>query len=269
MQPIIEIKEVFFKYPSQKEWQLKGIDLSVYAGENVGIIGANGTGKSTLLKVLIGIYKPQKGVIKLLGKKSKWTNHYPEAGYIGDPGYSTEELGLPNSLKVKEILEITVKLNNVNEYSVLRKGLDLGEIEEKFVYQLSTGQRKRLMAAITLIRNPSILILDEPLDGLDEHIRVFVENELLGFYADNSKTIVLISHNKSEIDSFSDKVFKFSEGTLISIQQSRFEVTIERKDKSETDRLKSGQILKRLTTEMEEAIKANESISFTLKPTEQ
>lgn len=188
---VIEIENVFFKYPTQKEWQLKGIDLTVYAGENVGIIGANGTGKSTLTKLLIGIHRPQKGTVKVLGSKSRWTKHYPEVGYIGDPGYNTEELGLPSSLKVGEIISIVDKLNpdvqDKIDLKELKKNLGLDDLESKNIGDLSTGQRKRLMAALTFLRNPDIVILDEPLDGLDKNIKKYVGNILKGYYSDSKK----------------------------------------------------------------------------------
>ena len=266
---IVSFKRVTFKYPSQKEWQLNEIGFSVYSGQKVGIVGSNGCGKTTFVKVLIGICKPQMGVVKLFGENSRWTNHYPNAGYIGDPGYSTEELGLPHDLKVKAMLDVTVKLNEIAEYRDLHENLRLCEIENKKVHELSTGQRKRLMAALTFMRNPALLILDEPFDGLDENIRVYVELRLKEYYEDPSKTIILISHNKAEIDSFSDNVFTLLDGKLVEVQQKKFHVEIEKSNQRSQFVLKSGQILKHLTTEMENAILLNETINFTLKPIEQ
>jgi ABC-type sulfate/molybdate transport systems ATPase subunit len=113
------------------------------------------------------------------------------------------------------------------------------------------------------------LILDEPFDGLDENIRMYVELRLKGYYEDPSKTIILISHNKAEIDSFSDNVFTLLDGKLVEVQQKKFHVEIEKSNQKSQFVLKSGQILKHLTTEMENAILLNETINFTLKPIEQ
>lgn len=268
--PIIELSNISFRYNKKNNWIVDDISLSISKGEKVGIIGSNGCGKSTLSKLIIGINKPAKGYIKLYNKKVKWNRHYPEMGYIGDPGYNTEELGLPGNLTVQTLIETIINLQCASdECEDIINLLELRPLFKEDINKLSTGQRKRLMACITFIRKPTMIILDEPFDGLDKNIKLYLSSHLKKLYEDKNITLLLISHSKIEIDTFTDKVYFLEKGKIKQVEQRYFNLTLNFRGKTMSYSKKLGVILEMLSEQMEESLNYGEHLSINLSPFEE
>ncbi|NUO00596.1 MAG: ABC transporter ATP-binding protein [Saprospiraceae bacterium] len=247
--PVLEFDSVCFSYPHEKNRILDESSFRLYQGERAGIIGDNGCGKSTILKLMLAIYKPQKGKINLFGKPVSWSNYYSNIGYVGDPGYNTEQLGLPDDIKVNEALYLMAKLydrcgkpHKIFDYE---KKLGLTELGKRNIGNLSTGERKRLMMCLALSKYPSLVILDEPIDGLDANIKPNAEQVIKEVIEDQSTTILYISHNRMDLDEVTHKLYRLYQGKLSLESQPQFEVTVsDEQNKKLYDRRKTGQVQK-------------------------
>lgn len=242
--PIVEFKGVSFKYRKEEKNLLDNLNFKVLKGEKVGIIGENGCGKSTIAKLILGIQKPDEGEVNLFGQPIHWLIHTPNLGFIGDPGYSTELLGLPSKMKVSSLLSITRKLNHsdIESTSDLETELKMNLIEDTFVGELSTGQRKRVMACLTLMRNPKVLILDEPFDGLDEEIKAILNRRILALSKESETTIILISHSLVEVDSLTQFTYRLKGGLLDKTISKVYEFCFESNKEKITKSLKMGEV---------------------------
>jgi len=186
-EPLLSFKNVSFKFG--KKTLLKKINLSIEVGQSIGIVGDNGTGKSTLVKLALGLISPDNGDVSLFQKPSSWKTNYPSLGYIGDPSHSPGELGLPDSISVKEMIdcfrglcEIPLPSNvqdceSKNDLWDLSPGdffeqlinlLNIKKLYSRDVGRLSNGERKKIMTLLALGKQPELLIADEATEGLDK-----------------------------------------------------------------------------------------------------
>ena len=227
-QPLVSLQNMYFKYPRTDNWILENASLDIMTGDKIGVVGDNGSGKSTITKLILGIISPIKGMVNYRGNPVKWSKHYSGIGYIGDPGHSSELQGLPSGITVKELIEL---LNQLYEGSVgvkrlqhLSELLNVKDILDKETQNLSTGERKRMMTLLALSKPNELLILDEPFDGLDEKVK---DNlfKLLQEYLKPSLSLLYIAHNRMEIDLFTDKVFRLRKGNLEREKQTKFKVS--------------------------------------------
>jgi ABC-2 type transport system ATP-binding protein len=188
------------------------ISIRVDEGEIYGFLGLNGAGKTTLIRMLLGMIKPDSGDVMLFGKKlTSRFDQWNDIGYLVETPYS-----YPN-LSVKENLKIYFKLRQLN-YSLLidrvignLKLSHYRNIKAKF---LSTGNQQRLGLAKALMHQPRLLILDEPINGLDPEGIVEVRN-LLKELSRNGSTIFLSSHILGEVDKLAHRIGIVHEGKLI------------------------------------------------------
>lgn len=265
--PIIQLHDVVFNYPGEKQPLLDGLNLTIHEGQKIGIWGPNGCGKSTLTKLILGLFSPQKGSISLFGQKIRWRHHHPSIGYIGDPGYSTEQMGLPHDWTVQEMLEVIQQLypSSKADREKLIENLGLTTFLHRRVDQLSKGQRKRLMATLTFLRKPQILLLDEPLDGLDQVTSSFIMNLLTQFYQNSTNTLLLISHDLGEIDTLTDDVWAFNEQKLIKSPSPKFKLStcIQGRDNQEVE-LKMGIVKNRFSELLKDSLQSKESVNLTI-----
>ena len=186
---------------------LQDVNLSVNKGEFVGIVGPNGSGKSTLLLTILGILKPQNGIIEIYGKPPMSQEHFDKIGWV-----SQAAANLPKEIQitVRELVQLgTVKLSNLFfEKDKTRrrrlvdnaiKILDLEDVQNVNISRLSGGQRQRAVIARALASEAELILLDEPLVGIDRQTR----NDLLKILDDlchnENKTIIMVSHDLTAI----------------------------------------------------------------------
>ena len=204
MQPLIELKDVGLQYKikgniftKNKYYDaLKNINLKIYPGETIGIIGKNGSGKSSLLKIISGIIQPTSGEI---------INHGVSASLLTiGAGFDNNLNGRDNAI-LSGILqglgskEIKSKLNEIHDYS------GLGDFFFQPVRTYSTGMRARLGFSISNTIDPDILLIDEILGVGDHQFRRKAETSIIGKIKSN-RTVVLVSHSEQQINNLSDRV---------------------------------------------------------------
>ena len=181
-----------------------------------GIVGNNGSGKTVLMKCICGFLIPTEGEVIVNGKRvGKDVDFPPGLGLIIEtPGF------LPNMTGVKN-LEILASLNKkigLREIAAAIRRVGLDPLMKKPVGKYSLGMRQRLGIAQAIMENPSLLILDEPLNGLDKH-GVREMRQLIKGLKEQGKTILLASHNQGDIDELCDTVCEMDAGVMTMIRE--------------------------------------------------
>ena len=194
---------------------LKDVSRSFERGRIHGIVGNNGSGKTVLMKCICGFLIPDGGSITVNGERVGVDVDFPpDLGLIIEtPGF------LPNMTGVKN-LEILASLNKkigLREIAASMRAVSLDPSMNKPVGKYSLGMRQRLGIAQAIMENPSLLILDEPLNGLDKH-GVREMRQLIKGLKEQGKTILLASHNQGDIDELCDTVCEMDNGIMTAIR---------------------------------------------------
>lgn len=201
-QEAITIRHLWAGY--EQEQVLEDINLTVYAGDFIGLIGPNGGGKSTLLKVLLGLLPPTRGEIQILGHSVREGRRY--VGYVPQVVAFDREFPINvwevvrmGRLGQRRLLRRYTAADNAIVAEVLGQ-VDLLDLRDRPIGELSGGQRQRVYIARALASQPQILLLDEPTSSVDPKVSTSIY-ELLRSLND-SITIVLISHDMSAISAY-------------------------------------------------------------------
>ena len=213
MENVIEVCGVN-KYFGE-EHVLKDVSHTFEKGKIHGIVGNNGSGKTVLMKCICGFLKPDSGVIYVNHKQVGKETDFPEdiGIIIETPGFLPHLSGVQN---LKILASLQKKANALTIRTVLEQvGLDPDM--KKPVGKYSLGMRQRLGFAQALMEDPSLLILDEPLNGLDKHGVVHIRNVIKGLRAEG-KTVILASHNQVDIDELCDTVCEMDAGVLTVVR---------------------------------------------------
>lgn len=209
---------------------LKGIDAEIPKGKVTAIVGPNGSGKTTIIKIILGLVKADYGKVFI-------NNEQINGGYLYRNliGYMPQIASYPENLTVYEVLSMIKDLRNRNDNpeEKLLKEFDLiGEIT-KPIRTLSGGNKQKLSALISLMFNPEILIFDEPTAGLDPVISSRFK-EIVFNEKKKGRTILLTSHIMSEVEELADEIIFLLEGkiyyhgTIINLLLDKGEVKLEK-----------------------------------------
>ncbi|MBR1390307.1 MAG: ABC transporter ATP-binding protein [Lachnospiraceae bacterium] len=203
-----------------EEVVLKGIDREFEGGKIHGIVGNNGSGKTVLMKCICGFLHPDEGRILVNGKIIGRDTDFPEdiGIIIETPGFLPGLTGMKN-LKILASLKGRLKEQEIRE-AIRRVGLDPDL--KKPVGKYSLGMRQRLGIAQAMMEDPSLLILDEPFNGLDKHGVEQMRTLIKGLSAEG-KTILLASHNQADIDELCDTVCEMDAGEMTIIRERKLE----------------------------------------------
>ncbi|MHC0035358.1 ABC transporter ATP-binding protein [Pseudoneobacillus sp. C159] len=214
-QTVIELDNIKKAYGNVKA--VDGISLSVQKGEVLGIIGANGAGKSTTLEIMMGLRKPDAGSVKVLDMDI--TNTSTEIKQ--KIGIQLQQTSLYDRIKVKEALELFSsyyeKKRDLNE---IIQTLGLEPYLNKYVKNLSGGWQQRTSLALALVNDPEIIFLDEPTTGLDPQARLELWNAINKFRAEG-KTIILSTHYMDEAQRHCDRIAIIKKGRLVACDQPK------------------------------------------------
>jgi ABC-2 type transport system ATP-binding protein len=193
-----------------------GLDLTVEKGEVFGLLGPNGSGKTTTILMLLGLTEPSAGTVRVLGLDPARQPLSIKARV----GYMAEQVGFYDELTARENLGYIAKLNGLPEREAQRRiddllaRLGLAEVADKTVGTFSHGMRQRLGVADVLIKQPQMIIMDEPTSGLDpERAREFLE--LVRTLKADGITILLSSHLLYQVQAVCDRVGLFRKGRMV------------------------------------------------------
>ncbi len=215
MEPVISIKNLRKSYGSRQV--LKGINLDVYAGQVLGYIGPNGAGKSTTVKILCGLLDDYEGVVQVKGRDLK-SDALAVKAMIG---YVPELAELYDVLTPMEFLKLMGSLYNLNETVCINRiermmtAFGLQQQLNQRMDTFSKGMKQKVLIASGLLHNPDIIILDEPLSGLDAN-SVIIIKDLISKLAKEGKTIFYCSHMMDIVEKVSDRIILINDGVIVA-----------------------------------------------------
>lgn len=197
---------------------LKGINRNFEAGKIHGVVGNNGSGKTVMFKCICGFLQPTGGKVFVNGKQIGKDVDFPEdlGLIIETPGFLPQLSGLRNL----EILAALKKRIGLKEVAAVIRRVGLDPLSTKPVGKYSLGMRQRLGIAQAIMEDPSLLILDEPMNGLDKN-GVAEMRSLFQSLATDGRTILLASHNIQDIDALCDTVCEMDAGVMTMIREER------------------------------------------------
>lgn len=192
------------------------VNKEIQNGDFLTLFGKSGSGKTTLLRIIAGLETPQSGQIIVDGEiwfdSSKNINLTPQKRNVG---FVFQDYALFPNMTIQQNLEFA--LDNKKELKRVKEILNIMEIENLANMKpenLSGGQKQRVAVARTLMTNPKILLLDEPLSALDNSMRIKLQDELLAIHQRFNMTSILVSHDITEVFKLSTRVFKISSGEI-------------------------------------------------------
>ena len=217
---VIEITDLHKSFGSNAI--LKGMDLTIRKGENVVILGKSGSGKSVLIKCIIGLIYADEGNIKVLDKNILELNNEELNEVRLKMGFLFQNAALYDSMTVRENLDFHLKRTfkemseEDREQAILKALEDVGlkEAVDKMPSELSGGMRKRVGLARCLIINPEIMLYDEPTTGLDTVTSREISALILEMQKKNKTTSVIITHDMACAKMTSDRVVVFKDGVI-------------------------------------------------------
>lgn len=211
---LIEACDLAKHYPNATA--LKDISLTLKAGEIVGLLGPNGSGKTTAIHIFLGLLAATKGQVKVLGL-SPLTERYHIAPLIN---FSSAYVQLPANLTLTENLLLFARLYGVKKprekIRELLELFDMEEMAERKTGELSSGERTRLNLCKCLLNDPVLLLLDEPTASMDPEMGEIVRLKLEKIRKERGVGILYTSHNMSEVDKLCDRILFINHGHIMA-----------------------------------------------------
>jgi ABC-2 type transport system ATP-binding protein len=216
--PVAEFVDVSKTYqaplrPGRRVEALRGVSFAIEPGEVFALLGPNRAGKTTLLKILLGLCRPSEGRAFRLGRPLS------ERGTLARVGYMHENQAFPRYLTARKLLEFYGELSGISP-SVLRTRvpalldrLGLADRAHEPIARFSKGMVQRLALAQSLLTEPDLLVLDEPMEGLDLSARLLLQ-EIVADQRRAGKTVLVVSHALGEVAQVCDRLAVLVEGRL-------------------------------------------------------
>ena len=211
----IKIKNLYKNY--KRFEAVKNLNFEIKKGSITGLLGPNGCGKTTTIGMILGLIRPTKGEVLINNKDIEIEKN--RISVLEKMNFISPYVELPKKLSVKENLIVYGKMYEVknlqNRINTLSNDLNLEDFLNKKTGELSSGQKNRVSLAKSLINNPEILLLDEPTASLDpdtgDYVRSYIEN----YAKKNNTTILLASHNMSEVERLCENIMMMKQGKII------------------------------------------------------
>ena len=207
----VELRDVSFAYPHGVD-VLRHVDLEVKPHEFVGIAGPNGGGKTTLLRLILGLERPQQGVVRLLGEPPERLTRRSRIGYLAQRA----QLGIEAPATVREVVTAgrTIAKGPLRPLSgadrrIVDEAIDrvgLGPLSTRPLSRLSGGQQQRAFIAKALAGAPEVLVLDEPTAGVDAEAQAALAELLEDLHRDLRATILYVSHEFGAVEPYVDRL---------------------------------------------------------------
>ena len=213
MQTLVEVKNLKKSYGFKEA--VKGISFKIKDNEILGLLGPNGSGKTTTIGMMLGLLKPSNGEIIIEGKKIEENR----IEILKKINFISPYIELPKKLSVRQNLIVYGKLYSVSDIKrrieYLSEKLRLGDLLNKITGELSSGQKNRVSLAKALINEPKVLLLDEPTASLDPEIGDFVRTFLENYKKEKKISILLASHNMNEVTRLCKSTLMMKDGIII------------------------------------------------------
>ena len=211
----IKIKNLYKNY--KRFEAVKNLNFEIKKGSITGLLGPNGCGKTTTIGMILGLIRPTKGQVLIDNKDIEIEKN--RISILEKMNFISPYVELPKKLSVKENLIVYGKMYEVknlqSRINTLSNDLNLEDFLNKKTGELSSGQKNRVSLAKSLINNPEILLLDEPTASLDpdtgDYVRSYIEN----YAKKNNTTILLASHNMSEVERLCENIMMMKQGKII------------------------------------------------------
>ncbi len=213
MNYLVEVKNLKKNYGTKEA--VKGISFNIEEEQILGLLGPNGSGKTTTIGMLLGLLKPSAGEIKI----DKMNFEKNRVDILNKVNFISPYIELPKKLTVKQNLTVYGKLYNISNLKerieYLTEKLRLEELLNRVTGELSSGQKNRASLAKALINKPKVLLLDEPTASLDPEIGDFVRSFLETYKKENKISILLASHNMNEVTRLCKSILMMKDGVII------------------------------------------------------
>ena len=213
MENLVKVKNLKKNYGSKEA--VKNISFNIKQDEILGLLGPNGSGKTTTIGMLLGLLKPSNGEIFIDGKKIEENR----IEILQKINFISPYIELPKKLTVKQNLIVYGKLYNVTNFKIrleyLVEKLRLSDLLNRITGELSSGQKNRVSLAKALINDPTILFLDEPTASLDPEIGDYVRTFLENYKNEKKISILLASHNMNEVTRLCNSILMMKDGIII------------------------------------------------------
>ncbi len=191
------------------------ISINFKTGEPVAILGSNGAGKTTFIEMMIGLNKPDSGYFQY--------NYKSKVNYQESLGIQFQDSSYPVGLKCKDIVLFLKNAYNINitdeELATLIKEFGVDAFYNKGARSLSGGQQQRLNLLLSIMHKPKLVFLDELSTGLDIKIRTSIKKFIKTFAEENNMTIIVISHDMSEVDYLTERIIVLQKGKIVVDRQ--------------------------------------------------
>jgi ABC-2 type transport system ATP-binding protein len=223
---IVEVKNISLEYKERDIFKklkgskgsigIKNISFSIREGEIFSIIGLNGAGKTSTLKCILGLMKPDSGNIEVFGKKKLESRDFEKVGYLPEISY------YPKSMKLLDIIKYYGELYNIPKSELDKKvdgiieKLGLSHRKKDRLEKFSKGMLQKVGIAQAILNTPKLLFLDEPMSGLDPLAREMVI-QIIKELKSNGTTIFFNTHILDDIASIADKVAIINKGKLVEV----------------------------------------------------
>ena len=205
---ILEVKNLVKKY--KKQLVLKGINIQIDSPQIIALVGPNGAGKTTLMNCIMNLLPFQEGDVKILGKSSKDSSLFYKVSYLQDNRILYGDLTGYDHLKfICRVQKLPIsRVKEVANYVGMESYL------KKRVRSYSLGMKQHLLLAMAIINKPKLILLDEPVNGLDPTSAIHMRKILLDLHAQGT-TIIISSHNLDEIDKLTNIIYFMKDGQLL------------------------------------------------------
>lgn len=212
--PVVEVQDLTKEFDGTTA--VNHLSFTVPRGQILGLLGANGAGKTTAIQILLGLVKPTTGFIKIFGKDLE--THRIEI--LQRTNFSSAYTALPGNLRVSENLTVFARLYQVagakEKIKQLLEMFEIGHLRSALTGQLSSGESTRVNLCKALLNDPELLLLDEPTASLDPDIADKVRKLLKRIQAERSITMIYTSHNMRDVEEVCDRIIFLQKGRKIA-----------------------------------------------------
>ena len=213
MQNSLEVINLSKSYNAKEA--VKDISFKINRNEIIGILGPNGCGKTTTIGMILGLLKPSQGKVLIDGIEIENNR----VDLLNKLNFISPYIELPKKLTVRQNLEVYGRLYDIKnlkgKIDYLCEKLRLNELINKITGELSSGQKNKVSLAKSIINDPTVLLLDEPTASLDPETGDFVRNFLEEYQKENQTSILLASHNMTEVERLCSSVLMMNNGSII------------------------------------------------------